>query len=566
MTGNYRPAVRQRLWWILAVIALGILYFLVRILNTETLITNDEPFWLGRSANFYRAIVQWEPEFTYQMAHPGVPVMWAGAAAFWLHGSAYSDHFDTNLQWPFAIDDRLIAAGIDPLQMLQHARIVKLAFETGLFIAAVVMIAVASTRFVASLAGLLISLDAFLAGFGPLLHVDSLLAMSMFTASLAIVWAWKSEDHETTRWVTAGCVAAVAVLTRTTGLALGIPLLIAAFSVWKYSGLRGAIRAVGGWTIGFLTVFVAGWPALWVNPVTTAKAMIDWTIGAASDGHENPLFFGGEIYSGDPGLIFYPVTMLWRTTPLVWIGFIVFLCALGSPLFRNRVRPFIPVFAMGATYLLVMSLGAKKFDRYVLPAYPVVITAAALGFDAAIRSVRARFPTAERGIPAIGLAVVALLALLPFNNSGPYRLNYYNEVMRLFERPENAIQIGWGEGAYEAIAFVESEAGRLGRPVTAQTFSIPSDRVRPPIRYYVVGNSPVFPSVEFTQVGLGTAKDWYGTDYILFHIQQTQRDMMDQYHLFADVEPVHTIVIGGVTIWEIYSPAQLPLPESISTD
>lgn len=563
MSERTGPVVRQRFLAIVALLALAILYFVVRILNTETLITNDEPFWLGRSANYFRAIVQWEPEYTYQMAHPGVPVMWMGAIAYWIHGSEYAMHFDTNLEWPFSIDDRLVAAGIDPLQMLQHARVFKLGFETALFLVSVLLIAVIATRLVAVLAGLLIALDPFLAGFGPLMHVDSLLAMSMFAAALTIVWAWKSERRTYLPWILAGGIAAIAVLTRTTGVVIAVPLLIACFSIIRESRFADAARSCGAWILGFATVYVAGWPALWVRPIETARAMIDWTIGAASDGHENPLFFLGEALSNDPGLIFYPVTILWRTTPLAWIGIVLFLLAFRSAAFRARIRPFIPVFAMAAMYLLVMSLGAKKFDRYVLPVYPVIALTAAFGFNSALSWIWERFPSMKRVVPASGLATIALLSLIPLSNGGPYRLNYYNEILSALKSPDEAIQIGWGEGAYEAIAFVEGEAARLGRPVTAQTFATPSERVRPPIRYFVVGDQPTFGMVEFTQVGLATADDWYSTDYFLFNIQQTQRNMASQYELFSDVEPIHTIELGGVIIWEIYSPAQLPLPDAI---
>lgn len=566
MTDTTGQRVIHRFSLLILVLALGILYYIVRITGTETLVTNDEPFWLGRSANFYRALVQWEPEHTYQMAHPGVLVMWTGALAYFLHGTAYSAHFDTNMDSPFFIDSRLIAAGINPLEMLQQARYFKLGLESALFVISILMIAVVATRLVAALAGVLIALDPFLAGFGPLMHVDSLVAISLFVASLAIVWASREKQTKLWPWVIAGAIAAVAVLTRTTGVAIAIPLLLAAFTIWRSSGHKKVLQTVGVWVAGFSAVYILGWPALWVQPVETARAMIDWTIGAASDGHENALFFNGEILRGDPGLLFYPVTILWRTTPLVWIGIAILLFSLRSQHVRDRARPFMPVLGLGAAYLLLMTFGAKKFDRYLLPVYPIIALMAAFGFEVLIQNMRSRLRTFAHLIPAVGLAVVALVALIPLSNAGPYRLNYYNEVMRVLERPENAIQIGWFEGSYEAIDFLESEADRLGRPVTAQTFVTPSDGIGPPIRYFVIDQDGPLDSVTFNQTGLTTPEHWYETDYFLFHIQQTQRNMVPQYALFEDAEPVHTIEFGGVTIWEIYAPNQLPLPDSIPDD
>lgn len=565
MSESNQPIASRRVSALLLILALSGLFFSVRILNTKSLVTNDEPFWLGRAANFSRAIVQGDLADTYQMAHPGVPVMWAGAIAFWIHGSDYIDHYMDNTDYPFFIDDRLVAVGIDPLEMLQHARMVKLGFETILFAASIALIFSLGARNLASIAGLLIALDPFLAGFGPLLHVDSLLAMSLFAASLAIARAMKEPDTRS-RWVVAGLIAAIAVLTRTTGVAIGIPLVIALVILWKHTNLNEVMRSGGLWVLGFAATYVLLWPALWVDPIGTGKAMIDWTLGAASGGHEHQLFFAGEITFDDPGWLFYPVTMVWRTTPIAWIGILLCLVSLRSGNVRNRVRPFAPVLVMAAVYLLVMSLGAKKFDRYVLPVYPVISLLAAIGYDAAFQWMRSKTTRFRDSVPVAGLATIALVSLVPVSSAGPYKLNYYNEVMSQFEPPECAIQIGWGEGGSEVIRFLEDETDRLGRPIVVQTFSIPQESIPPPLKYFLIEDAVQTDQIQFNNVGLTNAGDWSETDYYVFNLQQTQRGMVDDYALFADANPVFTVTFGGVVIWEIFAPNQLPLPEAIPAD
>lgn len=562
MSESFRPFASRRVSVLLLILALSALFVSVRVQNTESLVTNDEPFWLGRSANFARAIMQWDPEDTYQMAHPGVPVMWAGAIAFWIHGTEYTDHYSDNTDYPFFIDERLVAAGIDPMEMLQYARMVKLGLETVLFAISLALILTLGTRLLAALAGVLIALDPFLVGFGPLLHVDSLLAISLFTAALAIAWAMR-EPNRLSRWLVAGLIAAVSVLTRSTGVVIAIPMAFALLVVWNRAHRDVWIRAAGLWILGFAATYILLWPALWVNPIETARAMIDWTLGAAGGGHEHQLFFNGVITFDDPGWFFYPATLLWRTTPLVWMGTVLCLLSMRSRSFRARIRPFAPVLIMSATYLIVMSLGAKKFDRYVLPVYPVVSLVAALGFDSGIRWIRARFAVFQDIVPAVGLAAVALLSMIPLSNAGPYHLNYYNEIMQQLERPENAIQIGWGEGGSDVIAFLKGESDRLGRPVIVQTFSIPQESVPPPLKYFLIDDAVQTEQIQFNNVGLTRADDWYGTDFYAFNIQQTQRGMVDDYAFFADAEPVHTVTLGGVKIWEIYTPNQLPLPNTI---
>ncbi len=562
MTEENRPIATRRISFLLIVLMVSALYAGVRMHNSESLVTNDEPFWLGRSANFARAISQWEPEDTYQMVHPGVPVMWAGAVAYWLNAPEYFDHYTENMFAPFFIDERLTPVGIDTLEMLQDTRLVKLGLETILFAVSVSLVLALGSRLLAATAGVLIALDPFVAGFGPLLHLDSFLTISLFAASLAIAWAMKDPSSRH-RWLLAGTLAAIAALTRTTGLAIGVPLLIAFIMLWKQQGFRLTLRAAIPWAIGFAATYILAWPVLWVDPVDTARAIIEWTVGAAGGGHEHPLFFNGTIAFGDPGWLYYPVTILWRTTPVVWLGIILCLVFLKSKAVRARIKPFIPVLIMGAIYLVVMSFGAKKFDRYVLPVYPVISLIAAFGFEASFRWIRTTLHKFDRIVPAIGLTAVALLSLIPLSNAGPYTMNYYNEIMRQFERPEHAIQIGWGEGGSDVVAFLESETERLGRPVIVQTYSRPQETIPQVLKYFMIEDAVQTDQIQFNNVGFSTEQDWNETDYYVFNIQHTQRDMVDDYEFFANVEPIHTVQLGGVTIWEIYAPNQLPVPDSL---
>lgn len=567
MTEDGQTGIGRHLPTLAIVLVLAAMFFTIRIQNTEHLVTNDEPFWLGRSANFYRALVHRDFASTYQMAHPGVPVMWAGTIAFWLHAPEYAHPDPGNSNWPFFIDDRLVVAEIDPLTILQQARVIKLLMETALFAVAIGIIAMLGSRMLATISGVLIVLDPFLAGFGPLLHVDSLFAISLFTASLAIAWAFSDRVSGRARlWVCllAGGLAAIAVLTRATGLVIVMPLLIGALLLWQNRrpnpGL--VIGSIGAWPIGFAMVFTLAWPAVWVMPITTAREIIDWTLGAASDGHEHVLFFNGAIHQGDPGFWFYPVTLLWRTTPIVWIGLAAFLISLRSSEVRRRVLSFLPVLVLGAAVFLIMTIGAKKFDRYILPTYPVMALIAAIGFDSAIVSLQHRMPTVKRWLAPVVITSIALAGVWSMSNAGPYRLNYYNEVMRAFRQPEQVLQIGWGEGGSEVVEYLEAESERLGRPVSVQTFSIPQGRFQPPLKYHMIEDGMQTDSIQYRTPGLTDPEDWQKTDYYVFNIQQTQRGMAPDYVYFADYEPVHTVVIAGVTIWEIYAPSQLPPAES----
>lgn len=556
----------------LAIFIVASAFFGVRWSPAGQMVTNDEPFWLGRSANFSRAISNGDLEKTYQMAHPGVTVMWAGAIAFWLHDPDYSSPDPGNSEWPFFIDDRLVSAGIDPLKILQEARLVKLIFETFLFALSIALIGTIGTRLVALVTGILISLDPFLAGFGPLLHVDSLFAISLFCATLAATWAFTNyKNNKPTLWrcLFAGVLAGFAVLTRMTGLVIAIPMFaiaVAGFltcdNSWRHH-IPVILKQASTWVTGLVITLFVAWPALWVAPLATLQDAFDWTIGAASGGHEHALFFNGEILNGDAGFWFYPITILWRTTPIVWLGIGLCVVCMISNANRQMAFRFLPALVLGAAIFLMMTLGAKKFDRYVLPVYPVISLIAALGFTCVICWLRERYENCSKLFAPVVLSIILLASGVSLGSSGTYHLNYYNGVMRRFNDPEDVIQVGWGEGGSEVIDFLQSESMRLNRPITVQTFSIPQESIPPPLKYFLYEDNQLDGDVLFQNDGLDSAEDWLRTDYYVFNIQQTQRGMVSDYSLFLTLEPVHTVTLNGVVIWEIYSLSLAPFPDSI---
>jgi hypothetical protein len=89
---------------------------------------------------------------------------------------------------------------------------------------------------------------------------------------------------------------------------------------------------------------------------------------------------------------FYPLTFLWRTTPVVLIGLVLGIIALfarRAALFSAQTRwTLLAVLGYVAVYGLLMTLGQKKFDRYFLPAYPALELVAAAGWLAAARWLR----------------------------------------------------------------------------------------------------------------------------------------------------------------------------------
>ena len=62
-----------------------------RVIALDAFVTVDERKWLARSANFYQAWTTGEYVHTFQRAHPGVMVTWAGMFGLMQHFPTYPD-------------------------------------------------------------------------------------------------------------------------------------------------------------------------------------------------------------------------------------------------------------------------------------------------------------------------------------------------------------------------------------------------------------------------------------------------------------------------------------------
>lgn len=561
---NDRFVLRIGCW--LLVPALVGLYVLVRCLHLDLFITTDEPFWLGRSANFYRALNQGDLVHTYQMAHPGILTMWAGTFAYLLTFPEYAQHVTANLNHVYGIDAVLRELGQDPMGILNVARVAKILLQGLMFGIALGFLHYLFGRWVMVLSGLLITFDPFVSGLDSLLHVDGLFAITSFAAVLAMAAAARSRLDAMTPWLVAGALAACAWMTRATGLVL-VAMLLGAALVQVLLRIRtrgrGSLRieleapvfSIMLWTTGAMAVSLLLLPALWVDPFGTMQHIWDWSSDAASGGHERPIFFLGEAQRGDPGVWFYPVTLLWRSTPVSLIGVVAFLALLPVAcrrgwITRDQMRTLALLIVFAGAYTLAMSLGAKKFDRYILPVYPVISVLAAVGGMFLARRLRSWKPQWRRVfVPTIAtLLVLGQVASLA--SAVPYRIDYFNPVFGGLARAQHYVQVGWGEGAAEAVAFIADDAE--GREVTVQTSSVKS------MFTYV---SP--PNLHFASFGLDTPAGWFETDYFVPGIQEWQRDLSPSYTMMQDYEPVHKMEIQGVPFFEVYTPRMLPPPERL---
>ena len=568
----------SRLTRIAAISVVTVIYTLIRLHDLDRLVTTDEPFWMGRSANFYRAIRTGDLQYTYQMAHPGVLTMWAGALAFFVRAPEYSALVHGNLKGVYSIESVLRTNHIDPLDMMVAVKVSKVLLQ-GIFFAVTMtylkeLIGIGT----AAIAGLLIAFDPFLSGLDSAFHVDGLFSLVCFAAVASIVFA-ASKTSLTGRtgrlswyWVASGLLSACAWLTRATGVVLlGVVGLVLLFSVidvrrqnkpdqTKIPGVRNALHYAMIWLFSAIATTCLLLPALWVAPGKTLSKLWEWTSTAATEGHENSTFFMGEIHRGDPGLIFYPVAITWRSTPVEWYGMVVLIALTPWSIRRRTLTPsawrliiFSTVFAI--VYAAAMSTGVKKFDRYALPMFPVICLLAAVGIITLVKFAAEFIPRYDRVLAGVTVTALVLIQSLSTWVVLPYRLDYYNPLLGGPRHAESVMQMGWGQGGVEVVEYI---TGQLSgdQQVIMQTSAVPSA-----FSYFLSDD----PKILIRSFGLATPAGWFETDYYVAGIQQTQRDMAPSYRTLRryGYEPEHIITIGGVPYFQIFRPHKLPIPSEL---
>ncbi|HEV2127072.1 MAG TPA: hypothetical protein VGR22_00460 [Thermomicrobiales bacterium] len=558
--------------WPVTLALLTLLYLVLRVTDLDQLVTVDEPFWLARSANFYRALWQGDLAYTFQHAHPGVTTMWAGMVGYWVAAPGYVDAFDTNLDNVFNIHQRLREMGLAALDVLIAARLAKIGLQAMLFLLSLVLLRRLFGVGITVVAGAIIALDPFLIAHDQLLQIDGLVTISSLAAALALADAVTRDRWDAAPWIVAGALAAIAWLTRITGLALigvtGLVLLITVLMGRRGTlgaRLRTATRYGTLWLTAALITTIALWPALWTGPERAVAFMRRYVAGAVAEGHEGPIYFMGDLHTGDPGVLFYPVSMLWRLSVASSIGLVLAAVSLAVPSIRRalpaRLLRAIGILLLFAVlYLVGMALGAKKFDRYVLPVHAVLDVIAAIGIVATLRwALPRRRSIARVAMPIVLIALLLAQTLVTLGHR-PYYLVAYNPLLGGAEAAEDVVRMGYGEGTDAAARWIIEDSGvrpgqEIDDPPVVHISGAPA-----PLHYLLPPPFMVDPG------GFRTAEDWEVTDYYVVSIQQRRvREWPpNQYGptiaYLQRFEPAHTVWIEGVRYADVWDLSEIPSP------
>ncbi|MDQ2996004.1 MAG: hypothetical protein M3R61_02945, partial [Chloroflexota bacterium] len=155
------------------------------------------------------------------------------------------------------------------------------------------------------------------------------------------------------------------------------------------SGRLSVVAPLALWAVLAAATVFALWPALWVSPL---QAYVQLRVGVAIEGAQPHMlgnfFLGRE--DDAPGLLFYPAALALRSTPWTLLGllllpFVWWRNASASPQQSESQstaasrRSLAALVGFVILFVAAMSVFPKKFDRYMVPAFPALDVLAAVG-------------------------------------------------------------------------------------------------------------------------------------------------------------------------------------------
>jgi hypothetical protein len=530
----------------------------IRLTGLELYATTDEGYWMQRSVRFGAALARGDLTSTYRAGHPGVSVMWTGLLGI---GTERLAPFLPGRYTRYDVLER------DPgyLPAFGAARQAVAVVTSGLVTLAVLLAWRLLGPGPGLFGGAILVFDPYVIGMTRLLHVDALLAPLMTVSALAGLIFWLRSR----RWpylLLSAVTGGLALLTKAPAGFLPIWFgLVWLAELWR-GGTRPRARSplpLMAWGVVAAAVYVALFPAVWVDPVGRLVSLARFVVLVGLQPHDGNFFLGSPVLE-DPGPLYYLVAMPLRLSPLVALG--IGLLVLRAPADEHgRAVGWLVLYV--ALFVALMTLASKKFDRYMLPAQMLLDLLAGVGLWRLAQLIMRKSPTPgpsplrgrgetgsllprtrarQRGLFLLVLAVqIGLLARV-----WPYPIAYYNPLAGGAERARDLIMVGWGEGLEQAAGYLNGLPDAESLVVVTSYHHV----VRP---WFVGTTVPIAPYVRGGAEGLPTP------DYIVLYVNARQRRQISPEVEQAEATgpPVSVAEINGLPYaWVYRVPSAGPRP------
>ena len=545
------------LQWGEAALALAVAV-IPRILTLgRTFVVNDETLYWDWSNQFVTALLNQDWAATLiRKAYPLVTVMWVQTLGFglrglwaWLTGSLTPQFYQQ-----LALDRPL------EFELLAQRRLPMVLVNAGIVVLIYLYARRLLGRKTALVAAILIGLDPFYLSDARTMRGDSLMAGLMTLSVLSLLLSRRSQSWRQLAF--SAITAGLALLTKMSALPvvfLGLVVLLGEgvrhvytpgsdgwrarlHRFWR-EGLRPSVFWV---TVVVLTFFLL-WPALWTSPAQVWGAIKEYA-ASSLDGRLN--YFMGRLTETDLLPLFYPITFLFRATPLTLAGLGLIMAATLNFVYRRRrgeaaftleMADLCLLAAYGSIYVGVMTIGLLKRSWYLLPCFPAAMLLAARGWVWLMDRVRWPWGSTTRWLRqgeafSVAIGSILVIQIVQAVAVHPYYYSYWNP-LATSEFVPRLEMLNWGVDVSLSAHWLNAQPN--------------PERLKAAMRPSLRELSPIFRG-HLTSFADG--QPWAQANFIIVrenHLQLKKHDAYETSYLQHD-SPAYTMMLNGVVYGWIY--------------
>ncbi len=532
----------------------------LRVLAITTSLNTDEGLWIYRGSQFIKRLLEGDLTHTYLKHHPGVPNMWLVGSGMWLNcwlHKLFSGFLNLNL--PSDIK-ACLAIEQFPINLYIIPRLIQAVVTS----ACMVYLYILSKRLLGQAVALcsisLLLLEPFFLAYQRYLTTDALLADFSILALLLLL-LYLQNDSKRRLLLASGVFMGLATGAKIIALLLlpAIALIIVLIELGVLSssfpqrGWKRQFKDLGLWFATIAAVFFLIFPAMWVSPGYVINQIIK---GVQQESDRGFLFFLGQI-TDSPGILFYPLVLLYRLSPVLQVGLLAVSAVLANPKRYRQKMPLAALAIIPLCVLLIISAFNSKIDRYISNlCLPVFALLAAVGWLQIMAVVENWFRKRKIGkwrinrgvLTAMILVVLQLTILLPHY---PYYLTYYNPLLGGSSVAKHIFMIGQGEG-------LEKAAQWLNQLPNVKQIKVASWYNRYFSTYFQGETLPIDKRIK---PGI---QPWTEANRVVFYYNQLQRQLPEPKMLayFAQQQPLYIVQLHNIDYVKVY-PGPLPLAEDL---
>ncbi|MBD1903588.1 glycosyltransferase family 39 protein [Coleofasciculus sp. FACHB-125] len=542
----------------------------LRILAITVPINSDEVLWMTRGSTFIQNLLEGDLTGTYRRHHPGVTNMWVIGSSM-LANCRLQQQFPSllGLNQPLDLDACFNQVQF-PMLFYVLPRLLQGAIASACMVGFYILTKRLLGQSVALCSLSLLLLEPFFLAYQRYLTTDALMADFSILALLLFLLYLRSDRYRRQLLVASGVFMGLATATKVTALfilpAIAIWIVLIELGHWRTSfpqrGWKQQLVDLRWWGLSILGTFVLIWPATWVSPSYVVAQIYK---GLLKESDRGLLFFLGQI-TDSPGLLFYPLVLAYRLSPVLQVGLVAFLAILLIPKLRRhqkRMPELTALTLVPLSVLLILSASDSKIDRYINLFLPVLALLSAVGWLEMVvwvgrgaEALRCRFGKhhigqwgINRGVTtAIALFLFQLIILVPYY---PYYLSYYNPLLGGSRAAKQIFMIGQGEG-------LDLAAKWLNQLPNAKEIKVASWYSSSFAAYFHGQTLPIEKDI------LPDPQPWTTANRVVLYYNQFQRQLPEPKAIayFAPQQPLYAARLHDIDYARVY-PGPVPLPEDL---